>query len=78
MKHQKLKENHKKLKENHKKLKHFPKKLKEKLKKLKNPPTRVEMGWQILAKKKPDISLHKYLMFVTQDLTICMFYKVGS
>ena len=42
---------HQKLKENHKKLKHFPKKLKEKLKKLKNPPTRVEMGWQNLAKK---------------------------
>ena len=42
-----------KLKENHKKLKHFPKKLKEKLKKLKNPPTRVEMGWRNLAKKKP-------------------------
>ena len=22
--------------------------------------------------------LYKYLLFVTQDLTICMFYKVGS
>ena len=42
----------KKIKEFLKKTQADPKKLKEKLQKLKNPPTRVEMGWQNLAKKK--------------------------
>ena len=51
-KHQNSRKIPKKLKDFLKKLKLNPKKLKEKLEKLKNPPTRVEMGWQHLAKKK--------------------------
>ena len=51
LKHQNSRKLPKKLKDFPKKLKADPKKLKEKLGKLKNPPTGVEMGWQILAKK---------------------------